>query len=165
MRSGESLPTNNTEDQYPSNTSETNNSKTESEYERLDKIDISTNQGKFEWIDSFVDNAIAALEGKQYDILREEGVYSMDRKRQEEYLEGNDAYYENKADLAFAKRQSKLLENLDIDGDSGVLGALERRAHYFALAMTNSKASAEFRELARQNYDVTLHLFLFCLAK
>ena len=159
MRSGESLPINNTENNKQfSDMSEASESQTESGYERLDKIDISTNEGKFEWIDSLVDNAIAAREYEQYDILREEGLYSMDRKMREEYLKDNDAYQENKADLAFAKRQSKLLENLDIDGDGGVRGALERRAHYFALAKNNSKASAEFRESARQDYDAIMHL-------
>ena len=65
MRSGESLPINNTENNKQfSDMSEASESKTESEYERLDKIDISTNEGKFEWIDSLVDNAITALEGK-----------------------------------------------------------------------------------------------------
>ena len=160
MRSGESLPINNTENNKQfSDMSEASESQTESGYERLDKIDISTNEGKFEWIDGLVDNAIAALEGKQYDILREEGLHSMDRKMREEYLKDNDAYQENKADLAFAKRQSKMLENLDIDGDGGVLGALARKVHYFALAMTNSKASAESMDLAVHNYEAASCLY------
>ncbi|MBR2994259.1 hypothetical protein IKF43_02630, partial [Candidatus Saccharibacteria bacterium] len=72
------------------------------EYRNIDKIDISTDQGKFEWIDSLVGNANARLEDEQDNIIREEGLYGMDKKEQEEYLEYNDAYQDNKRSLDLA---------------------------------------------------------------
>jgi len=156
------------EKQY-SNTSETGKNTNESddyytfegvEYRNIDKIDISTDQGKFEWIDSLVGNANARLEDEQDNIIREEGLYGMDKKEQEEYLEYNDAYQDNKRSLDLARRQSKILENLDIDGDGGVLGALERRRNSFAEVMNNPKASKEAQEAAFQNWDAAANLYL-----
>lgn len=130
------------------------------EYRNIDKVDISTDQGKFEWIDSLVENANARLEDEQDNIVREEGLYGMDEKEQEEYLEYNDAYQDNKRSLDLARRQSKILENLDIDGDGGVLGALERRRNSFAEVMNNPKASKEAQEAAFQNWDAVANLYL-----
>ena len=130
------------------------------EYRDINKIDISTNQGKFEWIDSLVENANARLEHEQHNIIREEGLYGMDKKEQEEYLEYNDAYQDNKRSIDLAKRQSKILENLDIDGDGGVLGALERRRNYSATVMNNPKASKEAQESAFQNWCAAANLYL-----
>ena len=129
-------------------------------YRNIDKIDISTDQGKFEWIDSFVENANARLEDEQDNIVREEGLYGMDKKEQEEYLEYNGAYQDNKRSLDLARRQSKILENLDIDGDGGVLGALERRRSSFAEVMNNPRASKEAQEAAFQNWDTAASLYL-----
>lgn len=130
------------------------------EYRDINKIDISTNQGKFEWIDSLVENANARLEDEQDNIIREEGLYGMDKKEQEEYLEYNDTYQDNKRSIDLAKRQSKILENLDIDGDGGVLGALERRRNSSATVMNNPKASKEAQESAFQNWYAAANLYL-----
>lgn len=130
------------------------------EYRNINKIDISTDQGKFEWLDSLVGNANARLEDEQDNIIREEGLYGMDKKEQEEYLEYNNVYQDNKRSLDLARRQSKILENLDIDGDGGVLGALDRRRNSFAEVMNNPKASKEAQEVAFQNWDVTADLYL-----
>lgn len=86
------------------------------EYRNINKIDISTDQGKFEWLDSLVDNASARIESKQENIISEEGLYGVNKEEQEEYLKYNDAWQDNKLDFDIAKRQSKILENLDING-------------------------------------------------
>ena len=129
------------------------------EYRNINKIDISTNQGKFEWIDSLVGNANARLESEQENIISEEGLYGMDKKEQEEYLGYNDAYQDNKRSIDLAKRQSKIMENLDIDGDGGILGALERKHNAFAEAANNSNASSEAQEAAFKNWNATADLY------
>lgn len=86
------------------------------EYRNINKIDISTDQGKFEWLDSLVDNASARIESKQENIISEEGLYGVNKEEQEEYLKYNDAWQDNKLDFDIAKRQGKILENLDING-------------------------------------------------
>ena len=128
-------------------------------YRNINKIDISTNQGKFEWIDSLVGNANARLESKQENIISEEGLYGMDKKEQEEYLGYNDAYQDNKRSIDLAKLQSKIMENLDIDGDGGILGALERKRNAFYEAANNSSASSEAQEAAFKNWNATADLY------
>lgn len=144
------------------NTSETSEDTAESddyytldgvEYRKTDKIDISTDQGKFEWLDSIVGNTNTRLEYEQDNIIREKGLYGMDKKEQEEYFKYNDAYQDNKRSLDHIRRESKILENLDIDGDGGVLGALERRINSFAKIKDNPKASEEAQEVAYRNWD------------
>lgn len=129
------------------------------EYRNIDKIDISTNQGKFEWLDSLLNNVKDRLVNEQYNIIREEGLYGMDKKEQEEHLEYNHVYQDNKSSLDFARRQSKILEGLDIDDDGGVLGALESRRNSFAKVMNNPNASKEAQESAFQNWDATASLY------
>ena len=169
QRMAEEAPSFGSDEKQSTDTSETSKDTTESddyytfegvEYRNIDKIDISTNQGKFEWLDSLVGNANARLEDEQDNIIREEGLYGMDKKEQEEYLEYNDAYQDNKRSLDLARRQSKILGNLDIDGDGGVLGALERRRNSFAEIMNNPKASKEAQETAFQNWDAAANLYL-----
>lgn len=130
------------------------------EYRNIEKIDISTDQGKFEWLDSLVGNANARLESEQENIISEEGLYGMDKKEQEEYLEYNDAYQDNKRSLENAKRQRKIMENLDIDGDGGILGALERKRNAFYEAANNSSASSEAQEAAFKNWNAAADLYL-----
>lgn len=130
------------------------------EYRDISKIDISTNQGKFEWLDSLVENGNARFEDEQDNIIREEGLYGMDAKEREEYLEYNDAYQDNKRSLEHAKRQRKIMENLDIDGDGGILGALERKRNAFAESANNSSASSEAQEAAFKNWNAAADLYL-----
>lgn len=129
------------------------------EYRNIEKIDISTDQGKFEWLDSLVGNANARLESEQENIISEEGLYGMDKKEQEEYLEYNDAYQDNKRSLEHAKRQRKIMENLNIDGDGGILGALERKRNAFYEAANNSSASSEAQEAAFKNWNAAADLY------
>lgn len=130
------------------------------EYRDISKIDITTNQGKFEWLDSLVENGNARFEDEQDNIIREEGLYGMDAKEREEYLEYNDAYQDNKRSLENAKRQRKIIENLDIDGDGGILGALERKRNAFYEAANNSSASSEAQEAAFKNWNAAADLYL-----
>lgn len=150
------------------NTSEVNEDKVESdeyyvfdgvEYKNINRINISTNQGKFEWIVGLVENANDRLENEQDNIIREEGLYGMDKKEQVEYLEYNDAYQDNKRSLDLVRRQKKILVNLDIDDDGGVLGALERKIISFAKAMNNPNASQESRGIASRNWDAAANLY------
>lgn len=188
MFSGETPPTNNTEinpaaesespwqkmanevlnEEQSANTSEANKDTVESddyytfegvEYRDISKIDITTNQGKFEWLDSLVENGNARFEDEQDNIIREEGLYGMDAKEREEYLEYNDAYQDNKRSLENAKRQRKIMENLDIDGDGGILGALERKRNAFYEAANNSSASSEAQEAAFKNWNAAADLY------
>ena len=129
------------------------------EYRNIDKIDISTDQGKFEWLDSLVGNSNARLEYEQDNIIREKGLYGMDKKEQEEYFKYNDAYQDNKRSLDHIRRESKILENLDIDGDGGVLGALWRRIVSFGNVKDNPRASREAQEVAYQNWDAAADLY------
>lgn len=130
------------------------------EYRNIEKIDISTDQGKFEWLDSLVGNASARLGSEQEDIISEEGLYGMDAKEQEEYLEYNDAWQGNKRESGLVRRQSKILENLDINGEDGVLGAIERRRNAFAEVMNNPNASQHAQEVAMQNWDAASSLYM-----
>lgn len=130
------------------------------EYRNIGKIDISTDQGKFEWLDSLVGNASARLESEREDIISEEGLYGMDAKEQEEYLEHNDAWQDNKRESDLVRRQSKILGNLDINGEGGVLGAIERRRNAFAEIMNNPNASQHAQEVAMQNWDAASNLYM-----
>lgn len=129
------------------------------EYKNINRINISTNQGKLEWIDGLVENANDRLENEQDNIIREEGLYGMDKKEQEKYLEYNDAYQDNKRSLDLVRRQKKILANLDINDDGGVLGALERKINSFAKAMNNPNASQESQGTAYRNWDATWNLY------
>ncbi len=118
------------------------------EYINVDKIDITTDQGKYKWLYSCIDNADVGLEDDLDNIIREEGVDDMDTKDQEKYLKYNDAYQDAKRSLEITKRQRKLVENLDIDGDNGVLGALERKMKALSKTMVDHKASYESQKVA-----------------
>ena len=130
------------------------------EYRNIEKIDISTDQGKFEWLDSLVGNASARLESEQENIISEEGLYGMDKKEQEEYLGYNDAWQDNKRESDLVRRQGKILENLDFDGEGGVLGAIERKRNAFAETMNNPNASQHAQEVAMQNWDAASNLYM-----
>lgn len=130
------------------------------EYRNIEKIDISTNQGKFEWLDSVVENANARLESERENIISEEGLYGMGTKEQGEYLKYNDAWQENKRESDLVRRQSKILENLDINGEGGVLGAIERRRNAFADVMNNPNASQHAQEVAMQDWDAASNLYM-----
>ncbi len=130
------------------------------EYRDIGKIDIASNQGKFEWLDSLVENRKIRVDDEYDSFIREEGLYGLDKKEQEEWLEYNGAYQDNRREYDLVKRQSKILENLDFDGEGGVLGALERRRNAFAETMNNPKASNEAQETAFKNWDATTDLYL-----
>lgn len=129
------------------------------EYKNIDKIDILTNQGKYEWLDSLVENAVTRAETECDSIIVEEGLYGTDKKEQEEYLKYNDTYQDAKRSLELGKRQRKILENLDIDGDGGVFGALERRINSSAEVMNRPEASQEAQEAAYENWYATTELY------
>lgn len=128
------------------------------EYRNIDKIDISTNQGKYEWLDSLVENAVARAESECDNVIVEQGLYGTDKKEQEEYLEHNDAYQDAKRSLELGERQRKILENLDIDGDGGVFGALGRRINSFVKVMNRPEASQEAQEAAYENWYAATQL-------
>lgn len=129
------------------------------EYRNIDKIDISTDQGKYEWLDSLIENANTRTEIEHDNIITEEGLHGSDEKDIEWLLEHNDAYQDNKRSLELAKRQRKILENLDIDGDGGIFGALERRINSSIKVINNPKASQEAREVAYENQYATSQLY------
>lgn len=130
------------------------------EYRNVEKIDISTDQGKLEWLDSLVDNANVRLESEQEDIISEEGLYGMDEKEQEEYLKYNDTWQDNKRESDLIRRQGKILKNLDLNGEGGVLGAIERSRNAFAKAMNNPNATDQSQELAMQDWDAASNLYM-----
>ena len=128
------------------------------EYINVNKIDISTEQGKYKWLYSILENARVRLEDEQYNIIDEEGLHRMDEKEQEKYLEDDDKYQDNKRVLDLVKRQKMIVESLNIDGDGGTLDALEQKMYSFSEAANNPKASEESRDIAFQNWDAAQNL-------
>lgn len=129
------------------------------EYRNIDKIDISTDRGKYEWLDSLIENANTRAEIEHDNIITREGLYGSDEKDIERYLEYNDTYQDNKRSLELIKRQRKILDNLDINGDGGIFGALERRINSSTEVMDNPKASQEAREAAYENQYAATQLY------
>lgn len=129
------------------------------EYRNIDKIDISTDQGKYEWLDSLIENANTRAEIEHDNIITEEGLYGSDEKDIGRFLKHNDAYQDNKRSLELGKRQRKILENLDIDGDGGIFGSLERRINSSTEVMNNPKTSQEARETAYENQYAASQLY------
>jgi len=119
----------------------------------------SASQSELEWLSGLVKNASARLEEEQDSIIREEDVYYMDEKEREAYLKHNEVYQDNKRSLEFKRRQSEILENLDVNGDGGVLGALERKRNSFAEIMNSSEVSKETQESAIQDWDAATNLY------
>ena len=130
------------------------------EYRNIDKIDISTEQGKFEWLDSLVDNASTRLESEQENIISEAGLRGMDRKEREKYLEHNDVWQENKREFDSVRREERILENLDIEGEGGLLGAIERNRNASGKVMRNPNASQQSREAAMQNWNAASNMYM-----
>lgn len=129
------------------------------EYRNIDKIDISTDQGKYEWLDSLIENGNTQVEIEHDNIITEEGLYGSDEKDIERFLEHNDAYQDNKRSLELVKRQIKILKNLDIDGDGGIFGSLERRINSSTEVINNPKASQEALETALENQYAARQLY------
>lgn len=135
------------------------------EQKNIDKIDISTEQGKYEWLDGLLANGAAYNEARMDDFLIEHGISpdtgSEDLNEEIDVLSGRDEseYRELVHTQERLKRQSKILENLDIDGDGGILGALTRRMEYHNIVINNPKASEQAREMASDNYDATAQLY------
>ena len=85
------------------------------EYRNIDKIDISTEQGKYEWLDALLENGVTHKESKLEDAIRDG------------YEDGDEVVDDLKSELSLDKRQQKILtERIDISGDGGVIGALQR---------------------------------------
>ena len=129
------------------------------EYRNLDKIDITSEQGKYEWLDSLVENLKTRVDAEYGDIIREEGLYGTDKKEQEYWLENNDDYKNNRYECDLARRYGKILENIDINGEGGILSALERKRDGFSKAMDNPEASDEARDAAFKNWDAARNLY------
>lgn len=128
-------------------------------YKNLDKIDITSEKGRYEWLDSLLENSKTRIDDEYGDIIRKEGLYGMDKKEQESWLDYNEPYQDNRREYDLVKRQSKILENLDIDGDGGVLGALELKINAFEKAMDNPAASSKAKEVAYENWDAAKSLY------
>ena len=130
------------------------------EFRNIRKIDISTEQGKYEWLDSLVENALAWRESEKESILSEEGLlYGVSEESREQELANNDAYQDNKRSLDIARRQGRILRELDITGEGGTLGALERKMRTFTEAMLNPNASSKAREEAGENWWAVQYLY------
>lgn len=135
------------------------------EQKNIDKINISTEQGKYEWLDGLLANGVAYNEARVDDFLIEHGISpdidSEDLSEEIDVLSGRDGseYGELVRTQERLKRQSKILKNLDIDGDGGILGALTRRMEYHNVVINNPKASEQAREMASENYDATAQLY------
>lgn len=128
----------------------------------VEKIDISTDQGKYEWLDSVIANAVARLESEQEDIIYEEVPSGTDEGAREEALEHHDAYQDNKKSLAFVNRQARILRELDMNGEGGILGALERKRNAFANTKDDPNISDEAMITANENWEAVngLHSIL-----
>lgn len=80
-----------------------------------DEIDISTEQGKYEWLDALLENAVTREEAELEDA------------KNDGYEEGDKIVDDLNAKLEFDKRQQKILmEKIDVDGEGGVVGALQK---------------------------------------
>lgn len=124
-----------------SSTSETSKDTAESDdyytfegvkYRNIGKIDISTNQGRLDWLNGFVDNANTAREEERYGIMSEAGFPSDTSEEElDEFFKHDDAYQDNKRSLEIAKRQTKILGDLNVDNNNDILGALQSKINTF----------------------------------
>ncbi|MBR2998440.1 hypothetical protein IKF34_01530 [Candidatus Saccharibacteria bacterium] len=102
------------------------------EQKNLDNIDISTEQGKYEYLDSLIGNA--------------------EQWHEENPQEASD-------DRAVVARQRKILQNLDINSDGQTVEkALEQRIASFAEVMNNPNASDEAQKTAYENWYAAQNL-------
>lgn len=136
---------------------ETNNNKTESddyyvfegvEYRNINKIDISTDEGKYEWLDALLENGLARYEQE---------LENAERDFDDEAIE------DAKKQLEFIKRQQNiLLDKIHIDGEGGIVGALQREyvaaGKNFVEMAQNNKATRSALEVAFENRNAASDL-------
>ena len=137
--------------------SETNNGEAEPddyyvfegvEYRNINKIDISTDQGKYEWLDSLLENSMARYEQE---------LENAERDFDDEAIE------DAKKQLEFIKRQQNILSNkIHIDGEGGIVGALQREyvaaGKSFVEMAQNNKVTQEALEVVYENRSAASNL-------
>ena len=85
-----------------------NNSEELTAKEELENIDISTEEGKFEWLDTLLGNA---------EVSKEEELKKAIDEDEEETIKG---------ELEIINISQKLLTEVDLGGNGGLVGSLER---------------------------------------
>ena len=120
------------------------------EYRNIDKIDISTEQGKYEWLDALIENGITRKEAE------------LEKAQADGYEQGDEVIDDLNAGLSLDKRQQKILtERIDINGDGGVVGALQKE--YVASQKKLSElqkngATQNAIDMAYEHYQATSNL-------
>lgn len=85
------------------------------EYRNINKIDISSDEGKFDWLQSLTENSITRNETELENLLSSG------------YDESDEEVLDARHKLDRANRQNRILLNkIDPSGDGGMLGALRR---------------------------------------
>ena len=120
------------------------------EYRNLNKIDISTEHGKYEWLDALIENSITRKEAE------------LEKAQADGYKQGDEVFDDLSAELNFGKRQQKILtERIRIDGEGGVVGALQREyvaSHEYLSKLQNNGASQNAIDMAYEHYQASSNL-------
>lgn len=128
------------------------------EYRDVNKIDISTEQGKYDFLDAQIYNRRAKLE-HEIAIIDDTEEMSPDEEKnfEENHDDYADRYEDNKYKLDILNREMKILESLDLSGKGGVLGALERARKssedILNRAMRNPNGTPKGLEYSRRNWE------------
>ena len=113
------------------------------EYRNIDKIDISTDQGKYEWLDSILENG-AKSQRAEVERLESEG-----------FDDSDDEMVEARARLRSTERQQKILrDQIDINGDGGMFENLRKRRVEMFNRWNNmgEQATQQAVDIASENY-------------
>ena len=113
------------------------------EYRNIDKIDISTDQGKYEWLDSILENG-AKSQRAEVEWLESEG-----------FDDSDDEMVEARARLRSTERQQKILrDQIDINGDGGMFENLRKRRVEMFNRWNNmgEQATQQAVDIASENY-------------
>ena len=113
------------------------------EYRNIDKIDISTDQGKYEWLDSILENGAKSQRAE------------VERLESELFDDSDDEMVEARARLRSTERQQKILRNqIDINGDGGMFENLRKRRVEMFNRWNNmgEQATQQAVDIASENY-------------
>ncbi len=150
----------------PTNTSETISKKAESdkyftsggiEFRKIYDIDISTEQGKYEFLDSWVSNKKASLEHR---IAVVDGEEDLATDEEEKFNEYENEYENNKHKLMIANYQEKTLVGLDLNDKNGILDALKQKEKLYSdIISNNQNISKEALDSALLFHEAVVDLY------
>ncbi|MBR0460864.1 hypothetical protein IJI91_02665 [Candidatus Saccharibacteria bacterium] len=110
-------------------------------YRNIDKIDISTEQGKYEWLDAVVENGLTRAET------------DLEKAKIKGYEDGDVEIDDANAGIKLSKREQKILEKIDINGDGGVIGALRREYTVSVLKLSELQKNGASESAINSKYE------------